>query len=83
MVHTLEQLLKTLCLELRQHYHHTLAGTQADIGLGQCVFVAGKEDPTILHPDIFHIHSSQFVTRQSFQAEQSGDDKLHISHIFS
>ena len=75
-VDTLKQLLKGLRLKLRQHDHHPLAGAQPDIGLGEGIFVAGEKHPAVFYPDIFHVHSSQFVTRQTFQSKQGGDDKL-------
>ena len=58
VVNTLKQLLKRLCLKLCQHDHHPLAGAQADVGLGEGILVAGEEDPAVLNPDIFHVHSS-------------------------
>ena len=80
VVHALEQLLEGLCLELGQDDHNALAGPQADIGLGQSALVAGEQDPAVLHPDIFHIHSSQLVACQALQAEQGGNCKLHFFH---
>ena len=83
LINALEQFFKSLGRKIRQHQQHPLTGTQPDIGLGQRSLVAGEQHPAVLHPDIFHIHSLQFVTRQTFQAEQAGYRKFKFRHSSS
>ena len=78
MVHALEQFFKRLGGKLSQHHHDPLAGTQADICLGQSSLVTGKENSAILHPHIFHIQPAQLVTGDTFQTKQTRNNKLHI-----
>ena len=74
----LKQLLKGGGPEIRQHQQHSFAGAQADIRLGHLPDAAGKQHPSVLHPDILCIHPAQLVTGQSLQPEQAGDGKFQI-----
>ena len=80
MVHTLEQLFKGFGLELGQHQQNPLAGPQADVGLGQTPAVAGKKDPAVFDPDIFHIHPAQLVAGNALQSEKTGYRKFKLTH---
>ena len=82
VVHALEQLFKGGGLEIRQHDQHTLAGAQAHIGLGHGGFVAGKQHPAVLHPDVFDIQPAQLVTGDALQSKQTGDGKFKVRHNY-
>ena len=80
MVNALEQFFKALCLELCQHDHDALAGTDADIGLGQSGLIAGEQDSAVLNADIFKTQTADLVACDAFQAEQARNDKFNMIH---
>ena len=83
IVDTLEQLLKGGGLEVGNGDQHTFTGAQADIGLGHGGFVAGEEDPAVLHPDVFQVQPTQLVTGNALQTKQAGHGKFKLIHITS
>ena len=68
-------------LEARQKDHHALAHAQAQIGARHVGKVAVKEDPTILHAHVFHLHPAQLIAHQSFQPKQAGHRHRYAFHF--
>ena len=51
----LKQFFKRSRFEVGKHQQHPLAGAQAHIGLRQRPLVAGKQHPSVLHPNVFNL----------------------------
>ena len=77
-----EQFVKRPGSGLSDRYQHSLSRPEPYIGAGKIPLASLKRHPAVLGLYLLHIQTAQFVRRQPFQSEQTGDTHFQF-HLIS